>query len=297
MPTPVQHLPPDSSAAAIHEVLERDGALIVDDLADATLIERIAAEMEPYVEATPVGSDDFSGRTTKRTGALVGRSPASRELVQHPLVLDVTSQLLHRAKAFQLHLTQLIAIGPHSPGQAIHRDQWAFDFFEFPVDHHVQCNTIWAMTDFTAANGATRLMPGSQDLPDDFGHTVDETVPAEMRAGSCLLYTGKVYHGGGENRTDETRVGLNITYDVAWLRQEENQYLSVPREIAETLDDDLLRLMGYRIGAYALGYIDDVRDPIEALRGATGSMSFGTRDRTGNMPSGPAPASSPDGRR
>ena len=278
MPTDLEHLPPDSSAAAIHAVLERDGSLVVDDLADATVIGRIAAEMAPYVQATPVGSDDFSGRTTKRTGALVARSPASRELVQHPLVLDVTARLLHRAKAFQLHLTQLISIGPHSPGQAIHRDQWAFDFFEFPSDHHVQCNTIWAMTDFTDANGATRLMPGSQDLPDDFGHTVDETVPAEMSAGSCLLYTGKVYHGGGENRTDETRVGLNITYDVAWLRQEENQYLSVPRAIAETLDDDLLRLMGYQIGAYALGYIDDVRDPIEAIRGSTGSMSFGTRE-------------------
>lgn len=275
MPATLQHLPADSSAESIHAVLERDGALIIDDLADAALIDRIADEMAPYIEATPNGSDDFSGRTTRRTGALVGRSPSSRELVQHPLVLDVTGRLLHRARAFQLHLTQVISIGPHSPGQSIHRDQWAFDFFEFPSDHHVQCNTIWAMTDFTEANGATRLMPGSQDLPDDFGHTVDETVPAEMAKGSCLLYTGKVYHGGGENRSDETRVGLNITYDVAWLRQEENQYLSVPREVAETLDDGLLRLMGYQIGAYALGYIDDVRDPIEAVRGSTGSMSFG----------------------
>jgi ectoine hydroxylase-related dioxygenase (phytanoyl-CoA dioxygenase family) len=100
-----------------------------------------------------------------------------------------------------------------------------------------------------------------------------------MSKGSCLLYTGKVYHGGGANTSDETRDGLNITYDVGWLRQEENQYLSVPREIAETLPDDLLRLMGYRIGAYALGYIDDVRDPIEAIRPSTGAMSFGTIDR------------------
>ena len=84
------------------------------------------------------------------------------------------------------------AAPPDSPGQSIHRDQWAFDFFEFPSDHHVQCNTIWALTDFTEANGATRLMPGSQDLPNDHGHTVDETVPAEMSKGSCLLYTGKV---------------------------------------------------------------------------------------------------------
>lgn len=269
------HLAPDTPADAIHEVLRRDGALVIDDLADAATLAAITDEMAPWVAATPPGSDDFAGRNTRRTGALVARSPASHGLVRHPLVLDVAGRLLDRARAFQLHLTQLISIGPGSPAQAVHRDQWAFDFFPFPADYHVQCNTIWAMTDFTEQNGATRVIAGSQELPDSFEHAVDETVPAEMTAGSCLLYTGKVYHGGGENRSDTTRVGLNITYDVAWLRQEENQYLSVPRAVAEGLDDEFLRLLGYRIGAYALGYIDDVRDPLEAIRGGGGAMSFG----------------------
>ncbi len=275
----VVHLPAATPVDEIHDVLRRDGALIIDDLADAELVDRIMAEMAPWIEATPPGSDDFSGRATRRTGALIARSPSSHELIQHPTILEVTARLLDRAQSYQLHLTQVISIGPDSPAQSVHRDQWAFDFFEFPSDYHVQCNTIWAMTDFTEANGATRLMPGSQDLPNSFEHTIDETVPAEMSKGSCLLYTGKVYHGGGANTSDETRVGLNITYDVGWLRQEENQYLSVPLEVAETLPDELLRLIGYRIGAYALGYIDDVRDPIEAIRGASGAMSFGTVTR------------------
>ncbi len=272
----IVHLPSAASPDEIHAVLDRDAALIIDDLADVELIDRVTSEMAPFIEATPAGSDDFSGRNTRRTGALIARSPSSHELVQHPLILDVTARLLHRAQSYQLHLTQVISIGPDSPGQSIHRDQWAFDFFEFPSDYDVQCNTIWALTDFTEANGATRLMPASQHLPDSFEHTVDETVPAEMTKGSCLLYTGKVYHGGGANVSDTTRVGLNITYNVGWLRQEENQYLSVPHDVAATLSDELLRLMGYRTGAYALGYIDDVRDPIEALRGSSGSMSFGT---------------------
>ena len=231
--------------------------------------------MQPFIDATPMGGDSFTGKQTRRTGALVARSPSSRDLIQHPTVLDVTGQLLHQARSFQLHLTQMITIGPDSPAQSIHRDEWAFDFFEFPSDHHVQCNTIWAMTDFTEANGATRLIPGSQADPVDLARTIDETVPAEMTKGSCLLYTGKVYHGGGANESSDTRLGLNVTYNVGWLRQEENQYLSVQREVAETLDDDLLRLMGYRIGAYALGYIDDVRDPLEALRGEPGSAPQG----------------------
>ncbi len=272
----VVHLPATSSIDEVHEVLDRDAALIIDDLASAEQIDAITAEMAPHIEATPPGSDDFSGRNTKRTGALVARSPSSHELIQHPTILGVAEKLLHRAQSFQLHLTQVISIGPDSPGQSIHRDQWAFDFFEFPSDYDVQCNTIWALTDFTEANGATRLMPGSQHLPNEHTHTVDETVPATMRKGSCLLYTGKVYHGGGANTSDETRMGLNITYNVGWLRQEENQYLSCPPEVAAELPDDLLRLMGYRVGAYALGYIDDVRDPIEAIRPSTGAMSFGT---------------------
>lgn len=274
----ITHVPPDTPVERIDEILRRDGALIVDALAPLDVLDRIETEMRPYVEATPTGSDDFSGRRTRRTGALVGRSPASHALVRHPLVLSAAGRLLDRAQSYQLHLTQVISIGPDSPGQAIHRDEWAFDFFEFPADYHVQCNTIWAMTDFTEENGATRLVPGSQDWPKRFDIPVDETVAAEMERGSCLLYTGKVYHGGGANRSDTTRVGLNITYDVAWLRQEENQYLSVPRDVAERLDDDFLRLIGYRIGAYALGYIDDVRDPLEAIRGASGTMSFGTID-------------------
>lgn len=271
----VRHLPANATATEVHEVLRADGAVIIDRLADVDTMQRLRAEVAPHIEATPFGSDDFSGRRTRRTGALIARSATSRELVQHPLVLGTAELLLSSASNFQLHLTQTIAIGPGEPAQSVHRDQWAWDFFPFPADYHVQCNTIWAVTDFTEANGATRVIPGSQHWPDAFTHTVEETVPAEMEAGSCLLYTGKVYHGGGANTTDEVRIAANITYCVAWLRQEENQYLSVPREVAETLDDDLLRLMGYRIGAYALGYIDDARDPLEAIRGRSGAMSFG----------------------
>jgi ectoine hydroxylase-related dioxygenase (phytanoyl-CoA dioxygenase family) len=278
----VTHLPSTASGGEIHEVLLRDGALIVDDLAPIGTIDAIVAEMQPFIEATPTGGDRFAGESTRRSGALIARSPASHQLVQHPTILGVADQLLHRAKTFQLHLTQMISIGPDSPAQSIHRDEWAFDFFEFPSDYHVQCNTIWAMTDFTNINGATRLIPGSQADSVSFergldADGVDETVPATLSKGSCLLYTGKVYHGGGANRSNDVRKGLNITYNVGWLRQEENQYLSVPREIAETLPDELLRLMGYRIGAYALGYIDDVRDPLEAIRPGSGISHMDVR--------------------
>ncbi|MGH6993520.1 MAG: phytanoyl-CoA dioxygenase family protein, partial [Caulobacteraceae bacterium] len=221
------------------------------------------------------GPDAFSGVHTTRTGGLIARSPACRELVMHPLALATARDLLAKAVSFQVHLTQAIAIGPGEPAQPIHRDQWAFDFFPFPEDYEVQCNTLWAMTDFTEANGATRVIPGSNRLADRLKFTEADTVAAEMEKGSALFYSGRVYHGGGANRSGEVRIGINITYCVSWLRQEENQYLSCPLEVARELPVPLLKLMGYRRGAYALGYVDDLRDPIEVVRPDLAKSGFG----------------------
>jgi hypothetical protein len=264
---PIERFGPDASGAEVGAALTRDGCAIVERVVEPAVLDRARHELGPYVDATPYGKDEFAGRRTRRTGGLIARSPTCRELVQHGAVLGPVRAILGHATSFHLHLTQVIAIGPDEPMQTIHRDQWAFDFFPFPRGYEVQCNTIWAMTDFTAANGATRVMPGSNRFDDGLQFTEADTEAAEMPAGSVLFYTGSLYHGGGANRADQVRVGLNITYAVSWLRQEENQYLSCPLEIARTLPDDLLRLMGYARGAYALGYVDDLRDPLEVLRG------------------------------
>jgi ectoine hydroxylase-related dioxygenase (phytanoyl-CoA dioxygenase family) len=262
----IKHLPASASPDEICAALADDGCVVVDRVVRPEVMDEVAQELRPFAEKTPFGPDDFSGRRTRRTGGLIARSPKSRELVMHPTVLGAVGKMLGHATSFQLHLTQIISIGPDEPAQTIHRDQWAFDFFPFPRGYEVQCNTIWAMTDFTAENGATRVIPGSNRFDDKLHFNESDTEPAEMSKGSVLFYTGSIYHGGGANRSKEIRTGINITYNVSWLRQEENQYLSVPQEIARTLPVDLLRLMGYRLGAYALGYVDDTRDPIEVVR-------------------------------
>ena len=271
---PIAHLPRDARPDEVAAAVARDGAVVVDAVADDALLDAIADELAPFLSATPTGPDDFSGTRTRRTGALVARSPSCRALVLHPLAVGTARLVLGHATNIQLHLTQAIAIGPGETAQPIHRDQWAFDFFPFPAGYEVQCNTIWAMTDFSEENGATRVVVGSNAAEDRRSYGPDDTEPATMVRGSVLVYSGSVYHGGGANHSDATRIGLNITYNVAWLRQEENQYLSAPREVAETLPTELLRLMGYDRGAYALGYIDDLRDPIEAVRPGVGSTGF-----------------------
>lgn len=263
----IVHLPSSASGAEIAEVLRRDGAVVVDEMVDPGLLDRFFDEMQPFVDATPNGSDGFTGFTTRRTGGLLARSATAQELVMHPSVIATCDDFLGHVTSYQLHLTQIIDIGPGGEAQPIHRDQWAFDFFPFPTGYDVQCNTIWAGDDFTEENGATRIVIGSNQLEDGLRFTLEDSIPAEMTKGSVLFYSGSVYHGGGANDSDANRRAINITYNVSFLRQEENQYLSVPREQAATFPEPLQRLMGYQMGAYALGYIDDSRDPINALTG------------------------------
>src|ERR1700728_1482673 len=171
---PIVHLASDTVPDEVAAAVGRDGAAIVDGVASEELLQRIEAELRPFLDATPTGPDDFSGEHTRRTGSLIARSPGCRELVMHPLALGAARSFLGHATNFQLHLTQAIAIGPGAPPQPIHRDQWAFDFFPFPAGYEVQCNTIWALTDFTEENGATRVVPGSNLQEDRLAFGPDE---------------------------------------------------------------------------------------------------------------------------
>jgi len=260
------HFPPTTDPAAIAEHIRQHGYAIVDDLADANLLEQLEAESQAYIDASAYGRDEYDGQLTRRTGALIARSPAARELVMNPVALGTVKEFLRHATAIQLHTTQIISISPGETQQKLHRDEMAFDFFPFPPDYHVQCNTLWALTDFTIENGATHLCPGTSTI-DDEDAAMANPVQAEMRRGACLFYDGKILHGGGANTSDEDRRGVNLTYSVGWVRQEENQYLACPAEIARTLEDDLLRVMGYQAGAFAMGYVGDLQDPLAVLKG------------------------------
>lgn len=260
------HFSADTDPAVVIEHLRRWGYAIVDDVVDNALMDRFEAEAMPWIEASDAGRDEYDGRFTRRTGALIERCPTSRELVMHPTVVGVVSGFLDHVTAVQLHLTQVISIEPGESRQKQHRDEMAFDFFPFPVDYHVQCNTMWAMSDFTVDNGGTHVVPGTSTMSDADAAGL-ESFQVEMRRGSVLFYDGKVLHGGGANRSDGVRRGINITYAVGWVRQEENQYLACSPEVARTLDDELLKMMGYQQGAFALGYVGDQQDALSKLRG------------------------------
>lgn len=246
-------LPATASTEEILDVIKRDGALIVSGVLGSDELQRFRTELDPYMEATKNGQDDFTGRSTTRTGALVARSGQARDMVMHPDIVAAANQFLEPyCKRIQLHLTQIIRLKPGQGKQEIHRDRWAWGQYLQNVEP--QFNTIWALTDFTKENGATQVVPGSIDWPDNRKAKPEEICQAEMSAGSVLLYTGSVFHAGGENRSDGDRIGVNITYTLGWLRQEENQYLSCPPEIARQFSPELQDMLGYEMGQYALGY-------------------------------------------
>jgi len=275
---------PDTPIEKLIEVFERDGALIVGDAMAPDLLDRVLAELTPYIEATAPGRDGFTGYRTTRTGALVARSPACRTLVMDPLVRSMCDAvLLPNCERYQLHLTQVIRIMGGQGAQPIHRDRWAWGARLRGLEP--QLNTIWALSPFTFENGATQVVPGSTDWPDKHVATADEIAYAEMDAGSVLIYSGSVFHGGGANVTDEDRIGLNITYALGWLRQEENQYQACPPEIAKTLEPELQAMIGYQMGQYALGYFTPPLPPGEGpeivgpewlLRGGDDGSVFGS---------------------
>lgn len=255
----------DADTEEVLAAVRADGGCVLTGVLSPSFVGRVVDELGPWVGATPGGRDAFSGFQTARTGALVARSPLCREIVAHPRILELANTFLAPwTNRIQLHLTQVIRIMPGQGTQPLHRDRLAWGGF-VPREIEPQFNTIWALTDFTEENGATRIVPGSPAWDDDRRAEPGEKRQAVMPAGSVLLYSGSVIHGGGENRSEADRWGLNITYTLTWLRTEENQYLSCPPEVARDLDPELQELLGYTMGSYALGYWSDPH----GVRGAT----------------------------
>ena len=280
--TEIKHFSSKTDAQTTAEVLSEDGALIIDNVVSSDFIAELRSETDPYMNHTSNGEDPFAGFNTTRTGGLLIRSEKCRELIEHSTILEPCREFLAPfCERVQLHLTQIIRIRPGETAQAIHRDRWAWGKHLSHLEP--QFNTIWALTDFTTKNGATQVVPGSTKWPDDQKIKPEQITQAEMKAGSVLVYSGSVFHGGGTNNSDQDRVGLNITYALGWLRQEENQYLSCPPELAKDLSPALQELAGYAMGQYALGYYTPPGGPGEAPEVVPPQYALGLRQDLSTM--------------
>ena len=251
----------------LNQSIEAEGyAILVDAIAPQALRD-LRDELEPYFRDAHQGHDEFMGNKTVRFGALLEKSRVVQSLIVHPVVLELVERTLSPyCVNFHIHYTGVMQLKPGQGAQVLHRDTGVF-----PVANPsppLTVATMWALDDFTPENGGTVLFPGSHRWDDDRNPKKSERVYAEMPAGSVLIYTGNVLHGGGHNRSESDRTGLAIHYGLGWLRQEENQFLACTPETARTLPESIQKLLGYELGAPSLGFVDHIhpRDHLHGVR-------------------------------
>jgi len=251
---------------------ERDGYTIVEDVFGADEADALLAELARLERELEIGfgPNTFEGHRTKRVYNLLVHGPRFEAIPVHPRVLPIVEGVLD--SGCLVSSLSSIAIHPGEVAQPIHADD---QLLPLPKPHVATvCNTMWALTDFTEENGATRLIAGShqRDQSPVYG-SEHPSIPAEMPRGSVLVWHGSLWHGGGANRSNAVRVGIAMNYCAGWIRQQENQQLGIPREIARRFSPRLRELVGYGVYRGLIGHIDK-HSPAELLGDAPGARVF-----------------------
>ena len=231
------------------------GYTILEDAIDTDMIDALNDELlrlEDHLGIVPA-ANAFEGTKTVRIYNLLAFGPDFARIPLHPVVLPLVEAVLD--PGLLVSSLSSIAIDPGETAQPIHADD---QVLPIPKPHPpTVCNTMWALTDFTEANGATRVIPGSHkaDQSPDFGTHYD-SVPAEMAKGSVLVWHGSLWHGGGANTTSERRIGIAMNYCAGYIRQQENQQLGLRLGRVRGFPPRLQELCGFGIYRGLIGHID-----------------------------------------
>jgi ectoine hydroxylase-related dioxygenase (phytanoyl-CoA dioxygenase family) len=249
---------PTLDAAEVEAHAERvrtEGWSVMEGAIDGDLVDAIADDLlrlERDLGVVPAGNL-FEGRRTTRIYNLLVHGALYERIPVHPNVLPVVEKVLD--PGLLISSLSSIAIGPGETAQPIHADD---QLIPLPKPHPpFICNTMWAITDFTEANGATRLCPRTHladHSPDLLGP--HDSVAAEMAKGSVLVWVGSLWHGGGANTTTERRVGVAMNYCAGYMRQQENQQLGIPLDTVRRFPRRLQELCGFSIYNGLVGHID-----------------------------------------
>lgn len=241
--------------AAHVERLDRDGYTVVRDAFDASLAEQLDRDLDRLERELhiQVGGNGFEGRATTRVYNLLALGELYEQIPVHPVVLPLMHHLL--GTGCLVSSLSAITIHPGEIAQPIHADD---QVIPIPKPHRaVTANSMWAVTDFTEANGATRIIPGSHlaDHSPEYGRHYD-SVCAEMPRGSILVWDGGLWHGGGANTTEAKRRGIAMNYCAGYIRQQENQQLGIPLDTLRGFSPELQDLCGFGVYKGLIGHID-----------------------------------------
>ena len=253
----------DATAEDIGAALDQSGYAVIEDYLSADDVADKKADLERVLATLPTGRNTFEGFSTRRIYALFAKTRTFDAQATDGLILDAVESRL--GPGFQLSAPVGICIGPDEVPQPVHRDDSVYPVARPHSDLVV--NTMWALDDFTEANGATVVYPGSHRWDDHAPGPEDEPIQAVMPAGSVMIYLGGLFHSGGANRTGRSRLGVILEFCAGWLRPQENHVLGVPKPVVKQLTPRLQELLGYNVlgllgnvdGRSPLKYLDDVR--------------------------------------
>jgi ectoine hydroxylase-related dioxygenase (phytanoyl-CoA dioxygenase family) len=246
-----------NSLTEILEVLAQDGGVIVHNMLSPQVVANLLKELAPQSESSKVGpkSDNenvnyFWGQQTKRFTRLAQRSQTfADEVLVHPILTGVADELLKPyCASYWMNTGQMMIVMPGGAPQYMHRDSDDWPAMCSPTAPPCQISCMFALSDFTTENGATRVAPGSH-LWSDYSRqaTDDEITQAVMPAGSGMIYLGKTLHSAGANKTEnEPRFGMHLSYVLGWLTPEEAGCLGVTEDRAKTFTKQQQQLLGYR---------------------------------------------------
>lgn len=276
--------------------LERDGGVIVEDFLAPDALEGLRRDLLPRFEKQPAGRDGFSGFQTRRLSRLFARTRHCADIATHRLYLPVAEHFLckprdvwvgeHRmpvAADVRIGVTQAIQIGPGQAAQPLHRDDTAFLWRHPTNGREGRVQVMCAVSDFTAQNGGTLVIPGSHLWDDDRKPEMSEAISTVMKAGSALIFLGSTFHAGGANTTqNEYRTAAGMALDASNVRQEENMYLSLTSAEVASYPEQVQRLLGWSAGTNHMGWVEldgQMVDPIVLLSDLEGAHLVGVGAR------------------
>jgi len=237
--------------------LERRGYAVIPARLGEAALTAARDEIRELLATADWGSG-FDGSRTRKFWALLARTRCMDQAALDPLVLDTVERTI--GPCAQFGLTYATQVHPGQDAQILHYEQ---GIYPLPRDHDVMVTAIWALDEFTAANGATMVIPGSHRLPVGTPGT-SEAVPVEMPAGSVLLFSGRLWHGAGANISTRPRLAVVIDYAQPWLRPCEAHTLSADPGQVRQLPQRLQELLGFNQPSPYLGFING-RHPREWL--------------------------------
>lgn len=237
------------------------GFAVVPDLLDEAACKRLQDDLAPIFDEIGSRDSEEYGQQTIHTHNLLAKTRAVDELLVNDRLLACVEAIL--GPDFQISGVAAMRPGPGDKRQHLHQDD---GHYPIPRPHRpLIANTLIALDPFTIENGATEVVPRSHLQTGRLDPNA-ETVPVEMPLGGLLIWEGALWHRGGGNHTsDSYRRSINVNFNLAWLKQRENQFIGVPPEVVVQMSEELQALIGYKLTNFGLGTVD-YRNPIETVK-------------------------------